>query len=122
MNRVRKTGVPSPAVYLVDEAERKIYMEYLGNHALTLKEFLRQINNDWSSPIMEQIISSIAKNLAEMHKADIIHGDLTTSNMMIRPEIPTKYIFSSTQPTMPASEIILSGSIGELYFIDFGLS
>ena len=122
MNRVRKTGVPSPAVYLVDEAERKIYMEYLGNHALTLKEFLRQINNDWSSPIMEQIISSIAKNLAEMHKADIIHGDLTTSNMMIRPEIPTKYIFSSTQPTMPASEIISSGSIGELYFIDFGLS
>ena len=109
MNRVRKTGVPSPAVYLVDEVQRKIYMEYLGNHAMTLKEFLRQINNDWSNPIIEQILSQIAKNLAEMHKADIIHGDLTTSNMMIRPEIPTKYIFSAETPRLSAQEIIQSG-------------
>ena len=106
MNRVRKIGVPTPAVYLVDESQRKIYMEYLGNHSLTLKEFLRQLSNDWTHPIIGQVLSHIAKNLAEMHKADIIHGDLTTSNMMIRPEIPTKYIFSSEQPRMSAQEIV----------------
>ena len=57
-----------------------------------------------------------------MHKGDIIHGDLTTSNMMIRPEIPTKYIFSMESPKLSALDIIQSGSIGQLYFIDFGLS
>lgn len=40
MNRIRKFGVPTPALYLVDELNRKIYMEYLGDHAMTVKEFL----------------------------------------------------------------------------------
>ena len=43
MNRIRKFGVPTPALYMVDEMNRKIYMEYLGNHALTVKEFLYQL-------------------------------------------------------------------------------
>ena len=40
MDRVRRMGVPAPAVYLVDMAQRKIYMEYLGDEAMTVKEFL----------------------------------------------------------------------------------
>lgn len=44
MNRIRKFGVPTPALYLIDEVARKIYMEYLGDHALTVKEFLYQLN------------------------------------------------------------------------------
>ena len=30
MNRIRKFGVPTPAVYLIDEVGRRIFMEYLG--------------------------------------------------------------------------------------------
>ncbi len=30
---------------------------------------------------------AIGKSLASMHMKDIIHGDLTTSNMMLRPKI-----------------------------------
>ena len=122
MNRVRKLGIPCPTIYLVDETDRKIYMEYLGNHSITLKDFFRQLEGDWSSPIVNVVLDTISKNLAEMHKGDIIHGDLTTSNMMLKPNLPTDSLFSLEQPKMSAQDIIASGSIGELYFIDFGLS
>ena len=41
MDRVRKLGVATPGIYLVDQTERKIYMEYL-HDAITVKAFLRQ--------------------------------------------------------------------------------
>ena len=41
MNRVLRCGVNTPAVYLMDETERKIYMEYLGDNSMTLKEFFK---------------------------------------------------------------------------------
>lgn len=43
MNRIRKFGVPTPALYLIDEIGRKIFMEYMGQHAFTVKEFLYQL-------------------------------------------------------------------------------
>jgi len=33
-------------------------------------------------------VEKIATSLATMHSGDSIHGDLTTSNMMIRPRTP----------------------------------
>ena len=45
MNRVRKFGVPTPTLYLIDEVGRKIYMEYLGDQSLSVKEFLYQLNS-----------------------------------------------------------------------------
>ena len=86
MNRTMKAGVPTPAVYLVDMEERKIYMEYLGLSAMTLKSFIREFN-DLTHPVYSKIVEKIATNLAEMHFADIIHGDLTTSNMMLKSSI-----------------------------------
>ena len=43
MTRLRKFGVPTPAVYLIDEVQRKIFMEFMGHQALTVKEFLYQL-------------------------------------------------------------------------------
>jgi len=51
-----KAGVPTPAVYLVDETERKIYMEYLGDQAMTLKDFMRQMDHNYKHPVFEQIV------------------------------------------------------------------
>ena len=36
-------GILTPAVYLVDQTERKIYMEYLGAGSITVKDFLYQL-------------------------------------------------------------------------------
>lgn len=40
MARIRKFGVPTPNLYLVDEVGRKIYMEYLGENSMMVKDFL----------------------------------------------------------------------------------
>lgn len=120
--------MPTPAVYLVDETTKKIYMEYLGDQALTLKEFIRQMDHDYSHPVFKQIIQKVAWNLAQTHLGDNIHGDLTTSNMMIRPRLPSCTIFNNHSGPMTAQQIIEEsrsnscGDIGDLYFIDFGLS
>ena len=97
-----KAGVPTPAIYLYDEAERKIYMEYLGDHALTLKEFIKQMNHDYAHPIFNQIVAKLAQNLANMHLGDNIHGDLTSSNMMIRPRLPSLALFNPSAGSMTA--------------------
>jgi tRNA A-37 threonylcarbamoyl transferase component Bud32 len=59
MNRIRKFGVPTPALYLIDELERKIYMEYLGDHSMTVKEFLYQLGGNYEHPILEQLVNKI---------------------------------------------------------------
>ena len=45
MNRARKIGVLTPAIYLVDMNERKIIMEYLGVHAMTVKDFIKDMDD-----------------------------------------------------------------------------
>ena len=44
MDRVRKLGVAAPGLFLVDQAERKIYMEYLSD-SITVKDFLNGISS-----------------------------------------------------------------------------
>ncbi|KZS87703.1 hypothetical protein SISNIDRAFT_390396, partial [Sistotremastrum niveocremeum HHB9708] len=56
------------------------------------------------------LLSLIGTEIAKMHRADIIHGDLTTSNMMLRTRSPSST--SSSPPSLSA----------ELLLIDFGLS
>jgi TP53 regulating kinase and related kinases len=50
-----------------------------------------------------------------MHAGDSIHGDLTTSNMMLKP------LKTCDSPSSTA-ELIQSNDIGTLFVIDFGLS
>ncbi|KAF8509867.1 kinase-like domain-containing protein [Hysterangium stoloniferum] len=58
---------------------------------------------------IDEAMKQIGVEIAKMHLADIIHGDLTTSNMMIRP--------------IPSSEPSSEDSVrAELVLIDFGLS
>lgn len=45
MARARKFGIPTPTLYLIDEMNRRIYMEYLGNNSFSVKEFLRQLGS-----------------------------------------------------------------------------
>jgi len=54
----------------------------------------------------DQLLAKIGKEIAQMHKIDIIHGDLTTSNMML--QHPSSFL-SQHRPA-------------ELVLIDFGLA
>jgi TP53 regulating kinase-like protein len=80
--------IPVPEIIKTDEKE-KIEMEFLEGKKLS--EHLDELKN------AEEICKEIGENMAKLHDAGIIHGDLTTSNM------------------------ILSDKDNKVYFIDFGL-
>ena len=83
--------IPIPKVLSVNEKNAEIDMEYIEGKKLSdhLDEF--------SSEKALEICRLIGENVAKLHDADMIHGDLTTSNM------------------------IYSVKEKKLYFIDFGL-
>jgi len=61
---------------------------------------------------MSQVAHKIAQNLDKMHAGDNIHGDLTTSNLMLKPNIPIEHLFSDNKNKLSAQEICASGDIG----------
>src|SRR3989344_1152539 len=76
-----------PKVINVEEDRKEIDMEFISGKKLS--ESLDEMKN-W-----EEVCLQIGKNIGKLHDEGIIHGDLTTSNMIY--------------------------SAGKLYFIDFGL-
>jgi TP53 regulating kinase-like protein len=67
----------------------------------------------------KQILKIIGEEVAKLHDADIIHGDLTTSNMILVDKKNLRGVINS-----PANEVRLGrgGGIAEqIFFIDFGL-
>ena len=78
-------------------------MEYIAG--VTVKAFL------WSNPpaaSQEHVMRSLGRVIAQMHAHDIIHGDLTTSNFMLRAENNVVVIdFGlSTQSNLPEDKAV----------------
>ncbi len=95
IHEARKAGVATPIFYEVDKDSFTIIMDYI--EGKMLKEFL----DSTTSRRRREICRNIGKLIARLHKKNIIHGDLTTSNL-----------------------IESSGPVNErmLFLIDFGLS
>ncbi|MFX0098335.1 MAG: Kae1-associated kinase Bud32 [Candidatus Hodarchaeota archaeon] len=95
MENLLFNGIPVPCIYEVDVKDHYIVMEYMSGKRL--KDVI---------PLMEEklegIFMEIGKHVARMHDIGIIHGDLTTSNIIHYQE--------------PGSNEC------KLTFIDFGLS
>jgi Kae1-associated kinase Bud32 len=89
LRSARECGVSTPKIFEVDEKECKIKMEFI--EGKRVKELL----NSADKKTVERICYLIGRNIGKLHSHKIFHGDLTTSNM------------------------ILKGN--EIYFIDFGL-
>ncbi|KAJ3036059.1 TP53 regulating kinase [Rhizophlyctis rosea] len=80
LHRLRKAGIDTPTLYLLDVPNSLIYMECI--EGSTARDY---INAQTLSPEQETTLAdSIGKSLAIMHSLDIVHGDLTTSNMLLR--------------------------------------
>ena len=82
MARCCKQGIRTPAVYFVDQQRRCIYMEYIQDGIL-LKEYIKQ--NLSNEDELRKVMKVVAQTVATMHQVDVIHGDLTTSNMFYHP-------------------------------------
>ncbi|MCC5994221.1 MAG: Kae1-associated serine/threonine protein kinase [Candidatus Aenigmarchaeota archaeon] len=89
MREARNIGVYTPQIFHVDEKNCRIIMEFIDGYRL------KDILDEWSKEKIERVFIEIGKNIGKMHSADIIHGDLTTSNILIKNDT--------------------------IYFIDFGL-
>ena len=85
----------------MDMEQNKIYMEYLED-STTVRDHIRQVQMNTDKDLVSSLrplAEKMGRTLGKMHKENIIHGDLTTSNMLLR-ETPEKL---------------------ELILIDFGL-
>ena len=83
--------IPVPKIIEVNEKEKEIQMEFVKGKKLS--DNLGNFPRVWQLKILRQI----GENIAKIHNSNIIHGDLTTSNMIFNEEN------------------------NKVYFIDFGL-
>lgn len=96
------SGIAVPAVYFMDTCNNCIYMEKV-EHSLTVREFIQQFQPPYTeedNQILRSVAGKVGSILAKLHSNDIVHGDLTTSNILLK----SPY------------------DIWEVYLIDFGLS
>ncbi len=91
IHKAKMAGVPTPTILMVDVAEANIIMEFVNGKQV--KEILDHVSQEKRL----QISSNIGRMIGRLHKYGIIHGDLTTSNMILTP-------------------------YGKVVFVDFGLS
>ncbi|XP_028302708.1 EKC/KEOPS complex subunit TP53RK [Gouania willdenowi] len=102
--RCRRAGIPAPSLYFVDYTSHCIFMEDVVN-SCTVRDhiaLLQRSDSPQQLEHLEHLAEQVGRLLAQMHDEDVIHGDLTTSNILLR---------------APGS-----GSGSELVLIDFGLS
>ena len=79
MSRCKREGIDAPCVYYCDEPALRVYMELVPGP--TVKQFLFDATDDAARL---GIANRMGRTIARLHAADLVHGDLTTSNMIIR--------------------------------------
>ena len=86
MARCRKHGIRTPAVFHFDATRRLIVMEHVTDGTL-LKDYITSLNGGSErEEKLSNLVELIGSVLAQMHDIDLIHGDLTTSNMIFNAE------------------------------------
>jgi Kae1-associated kinase Bud32 len=89
LTEARKISVSTPKIFEVDKDKCKITMEFI--QGKRIKELLKTADKE----IIKKICFEIGRSVGKLHSSNIVHGDLTTSNMILRND--------------------------KIYFIDFGL-
>jgi TP53 regulating kinase-like protein len=90
IHEAKIAGVSTPLIYMVKVPESSIVMEYIEGPQV------KQLLNDVGKNRRHELCIKIGESVAHLHKWGLIHGDLTTSNMIVSED-------------------------GRIYFLDFGL-
>jgi len=90
IHQAKLVGILTPLIYFVDTKNSTIIMEYI------IGKQLKELANESSKLKLKSIFIQIGIIIGELHTSGIIHGDLTTSNLIIDPQ-------------------------NRIFFIDFGL-
>ncbi|KAG0278402.1 TP53 regulating kinase [Linnemannia exigua] len=81
--RVVQARIDTPTVYMVDTENYLIYMEYI--EGCSVREFLVTPEGQ-TETAQTKVAQEIGRALGLMHNIDVVHGDLTTSNLLMRKE------------------------------------
>jgi len=90
MHEAKKAGVPTPTIFLVEMGDATIIMGFI--EGKQVKKLLGEV----SKSERERLCVEIGELVGRLHGYGIVHGDLTTSNMIL-------------------------GVDGKIFFVDFGL-
>lgn len=109
ISRCQAAGINVPKIFHMDLSSRRIYMEYL-EKSVTAKDYINDIAANVDTDAeggkrFTELATQIGNVIGTMHANHIIHGDLTTSNILLNPKTE-------------------DGSLDEydLVMIDFGLA
>jgi len=78
ISEAKRIGIETPKIFSIDENGFKIIMDYIDGKRL--KEFF----NETSDENREKVAEMLGKSVGLLHKNGIVHGDLTTSNMILK--------------------------------------
>ncbi|MEM3880365.1 MAG: Kae1-associated kinase Bud32 [Candidatus Bathyarchaeia archaeon] len=90
MHEAKKAGVPTPTIFLVDPKNATIIMEFIEGTQV------KQLLGSMPKKERQELCVKIGELIGKLHKHGVIHGDLTTSNMVMNVE-------------------------GKIFLVDFGL-
>jgi TP53 regulating kinase-like protein len=77
MNDAKRAGVLTPAIFMVDVADGSIVMEFIEGKQV------KQVLSGLSGEEQDKLSFIMGDLVARLHLFGLIHGDLTTSNMMM---------------------------------------
>jgi TP53 regulating kinase and related kinases len=124
--KCRKEGVPVPAVYALDEAKGWIMMEWIDGEVVRIKlnEWIRvrkaaRIAEGVDDGELRDLMARVGRVVGSLHKMGVVHGDLTTSNLMLRPHKSQMVNGDGSGTGHGVTEKLLDG---EIVLIDFGLA
>ncbi|XP_007936539.1 EKC/KEOPS complex subunit TP53RK [Orycteropus afer afer] len=85
--RCRRAGISAPVVFFVDYASNCLYMEDIED-SVTVRDYIQSTLESEKAPeSLFCLAKTVGQVLARMHDEDLIHGDLTTSNMLLKPPL-----------------------------------
>jgi TP53 regulating kinase-like protein len=90
MHQAKAGGVPTPLIFMINVPEASITMEYIEGQQM------KQILNKVERTKRRELCIKVGELVGKLHRQGLIHGDLTTSNMILNPQ-------------------------GDIFFVDFGL-
>lgn len=120
--RARSLGIAVPAVYFVDEARGEIWMEWVAGQSV--RDTLDGMLLEKRDADVARLMRSLGELVGALHAVDVVHGDLTTSNVMVRPVRSEPGLMSgygSEEAGKDAEREDGEADREEVVLIDFGL-
>lgn len=125
--RCRRDGVPVPAVYCVDEAAGWLLLEWIDGAPVRARvnawlgtRPAAEVEDPARNAPLVALLRRVGAAVGRLHAAGVVHGDLTTSNMMLRAAGPGVETEANGHGDGDGDgQGVLEG---EIVIIDFGLA